>query len=129
MKYNPYKPPDPESWLELPESDRINAILAYHLNDEKLDFEGLNLHCIIQCTVENQAAMGNETPVQQTLERLMKEGLDRHEAVHAIGSVLGKYIWKIGKKKISGENINELYFEDLRHFSAQKWYDENSDLN
>jgi hypothetical protein len=30
----------------------------------------------------------NSIPVEHTLQRLLSEGLDRHEAIYAIGSVL-----------------------------------------
>ena len=32
--------------------------------------------------MENQAAVGDETPVGRVLKRLQSEGLDRHDAVH-----------------------------------------------
>jgi len=30
MIYDPYQPPDPDEWLELPEMDRITLVLDYH---------------------------------------------------------------------------------------------------
>lgn len=53
----------------------------------------------------------------------MDEGLDRHDAIHAVGSVLAKYIWKVGKKK-AADNFSEEYFEEVRWFTAQQWLDE-----
>jgi hypothetical protein len=37
---------------------------------------------------EDQIALGDEIPARRTLVRLMEEGLDRHEAIHAIDSAL-----------------------------------------
>jgi len=37
--------------------------------------------------VENQFAIGQE-PVPVTIERPIREGLDRHKALHAVGAVL-----------------------------------------
>jgi hypothetical protein len=37
--------------------------------------------------VENQVALGEATSVPEALDRLINEGLDRHDAVHAVGSV------------------------------------------
>jgi hypothetical protein len=43
--------------------------------------------------VENQVALGEAYPVQSVLLRLMEEGLDRHDAIHAIGSVLAERLF------------------------------------
>ncbi len=37
--------------------------------------------------VENQIALGDEIPVARNLHQLMAQGLDRHDAIHAIASV------------------------------------------
>lgn len=63
----------------------------------------VHLHAIIHAVVENQIAMGDEYPVQKTSKRLVREGLNRHNAIHPIGSVLMKYLWEMG----TGENMPE----------------------
>jgi hypothetical protein len=45
------------------------------------------LHAVIHVVVENQLALGEEVVVE-TLARLQREGLGRHDGVHAIGSFL-----------------------------------------
>jgi hypothetical protein len=42
--------------------------------------------------VETQIALGDETPARRTAQRLMDAGLDRHEAIHAIGWVLIEFM-------------------------------------
>jgi hypothetical protein len=49
-------------------------------------------HAAFHVVIENQIAMGDETPAREALDRLMAEGLSRHEAVHALGSVLAETI-------------------------------------
>jgi hypothetical protein len=71
--------------------------------------------------VENQLAEGIEA-VRETLERLMSEGLDRHEGIHAIGSVLAEHLSNLmrnGPKK--GTDTNEPYFRRLRSLTASTW--------
>jgi hypothetical protein len=70
------------------QSDRIDAVIAYHKRAKKPVGENKRLHATAHVIVENQAAMGDATVVPATLDRLMREGLDRHDAIHAIGSVL-----------------------------------------
>jgi len=51
------------------------------------------MHGVAHVIVENQIAAGDSTVEPVTLARLMREGLDRHDAIHAIGSVLmGTYL-------------------------------------
>ena len=42
------------------------------------------LHATFHVVVENQIALGDELPVRRAVDRLMAEGLDRHQAVHAV---------------------------------------------
>jgi hypothetical protein len=48
--------------------------------------------------VENQIALGDELPVERTVKRLIAEGLDRHNAIHAIASVIVSIIWEQGQQ-------------------------------
>jgi len=62
--------------------------------------------------------------VKSTIERLMDEGLDRHDAVHAVGSVLIKYLWEVGTGQNKSDNFSDEYFEEVSRLTAQKWFDE-----
>lgn len=121
--YNPLKAPDPEEWIALDESERIELVLAYHTQAE-IDMPDAYLHSVIHAVVEYQIAEGEKYPVKETLERLMQEGLDRHDAIHAIGSVLIKYLWDVGTGiNTSGDFTND-YFKEVSQLTAQKWFDE-----
>jgi hypothetical protein len=63
--------------------------------------------------VENQLALGEATPVPTTLERLMDEGLDRHEAIHAIGSILMRIMFDAIRSDDGGGDINAKYSREL----------------
>ena len=68
----------------------------------------------------------NPTEVKTTIERLLKEGLDRHDAIHAISWVLSKPMFEAMKNPSRQQNPTENYIRDLKHLTAQKWlrYDE-----
>ena len=55
------------------------------------------VHAALQAIVETQVAMGDETEAQATLIRLLSEGLDRHDAIHAIGDVLAEHMYNLQK--------------------------------
>lgn len=52
----------------------------------------LRLHLAIHAVVETQALEGTPTEIASTLDRLVREGLDRHEAVHAVGAVASEEV-------------------------------------
>jgi hypothetical protein len=121
MHYDPSKAPDPEEWLELDESDRIDAVIAYHKHAKKPVGKNNRLHAVAHVIVENQAAMGDATVVPATLDRLMREGLDRHDAIHAIGSILVGIFFDAVKDPGKQVDINAEYGRELAELTAASW--------
>ena len=117
-EYDPNQAPNPSVWLELDEGTRIVLVLEHHGDaDEALLDE--QVHASFHVTVENQVAMGEE-PVPATIERLTREGLDRHEAVHAVGAVLEENVQALlnaGK----GEFDKHRYRNRLDKLTAKRW--------
>jgi hypothetical protein len=116
MKYNPKKAPDPKKWNTADEMERLIAVERSH----KKNMPKLRLHASIHMVVENQIALGDETPVQKTLERLQEEGLERHDAIHAIGSILAEHMYDIMKDGANGD-ANENYFSRIKKLTAETW--------
>ncbi|MGF1670565.1 MAG: DUF1841 family protein [Balneolaceae bacterium] len=121
--YDPQHAPDPDEWLALDELDRIVLVMEYHSRFEE-EMPNVHLHSTVHSVIENQIALGDEYPVRKTLNRLIREGLNRHDAIHAIGSVLIKYIWEIKTGKNTSEDFSKEYFEEVNQLTAQKWFDE-----
>jgi hypothetical protein len=121
MRYNADQAPDPEAWLELDESDRIDLVIDYHVRAKQPVGESERLHAAAHVIVENQAAMGDATVVPATLDRLMREGLDRHDAIHAIGSVLVGIFFDVAKNPGKQVDINAQYGRELAELTAASW--------
>jgi hypothetical protein len=119
-RYDAEKPPDPASWNRLGEGERIAAVESYHQR-AGIDLpEGAEtLHALIHVIVENQVVLANETPVAETLARLIREGLSRHDAVHAIGSVLSELLYSSAAGERSEDEGD--YFERVRELTAKSW--------
>jgi len=83
--------PDAQWWLSLEEDERIAAVLMYH-KQAGIDLPDDYTHAVLHVVVENQVAMGEAVPAEAVLRRLIDEDLDRHDAVHAIASILVKHI-------------------------------------
>jgi len=122
-RYNPSRTPDAAWWLSLDESERIDLARRSQRPDEHPPSP--RLHATIHVIVENQVALGSETPVAATLERLTAEGLDRHDAIHAIGSVLASFIYHAAQPgaadDLGGVDLQETYWHDLAGLSARSW--------
>jgi hypothetical protein len=120
MQYDAIEQPDPEIWLELDETERVDLVIDYHRRI-RVQLETPELHAMAHVVVENQVALGEATPVPETLERLMDEGLDRHEAVHAIGSILMRILFDAVDKPNDGDDINAQYNRELATLTAADW--------
>jgi hypothetical protein len=122
MRYNPEVPPDPNTWLALDEAQRIELVSAYHrLSGSKLP--NVQLHAAIHTIVENQLAQEVEV-TKDALARLSAEGLDRHEAIHAIGSVLMKHMWDLLRGDAKASDQNAACFQALQGLTASSWREE-----
>lgn len=97
MRYDPLRDPDLEEWLAATESERLAAIRSHHNLTEEPS-EGSEGHFAIHTIVETQLAQGYAA-TQDALARLLGEGLDRHDAIHAIGSVVAGEIFRMLKHK------------------------------
>jgi hypothetical protein len=65
MHYDASKSPDPEQWLELDESDRIDLVKRYHIRAKRPVGENERLHAAAHVIVENRVAMGDGRSCQQ----------------------------------------------------------------
>jgi len=118
-KYDPMTTPPPAEWLELDEADQIALVAAYHKRI-KTKIPRPEVHAVVHVVVENQLAEGIE-PAQGALERLMADGLDRHDAIHAISTVLLDHMQRIARGEVTEPGQHEQYFEDLKSLTADKW--------
>jgi len=118
-RYDPERAPDPEAWLALDEQARIDLVSAHHRRT-RVNLPSRQLHAAIHVVVENQLAE-RIAVVQETVERLLVEGLDRHDAIHAIGSVVAEHLWKAVNEKWRGPDPQEEYFRRLETLTAREW--------
>ena len=119
-RYDPQNPPDRDGWLSLDESERIELVLQYHRH-ARVRLPNARLHAAMHVVVENQVAMGDEIPVERTLRRLQTEGLDRHDAVHAVGSILAKHMYELMKEGPPPGDPNVEYLAELEQLTAENW--------
>ena len=83
-------PPSPEAWLALDEDERFQLLSEAHspLPQGHPPLPNSNVHISFHVIVENQLAMNEPPQVRAALTRLMNDGLERHDAVHAIACLV-----------------------------------------
>jgi hypothetical protein len=120
-KYDPDRAPDPVRWLAEDEQQLLSIIERYHRR-QRIESERPRVHAAIHMVVEKQVALGDELPVAEAVQRLMGEGLSRHEAIHAVGAVLASFLNDTIQG--DGEPDNEAYNRDVRALTKERWYAE-----
>ena len=120
--YDADRKPDANAWLGLDNDTKIDLVVEYHRRQHPRT-PRVRLHATFHTIVENQVA-ANAPVVVETLDRLRNEGLSRHDAVHAIGSVLAAQVYDVLKREQTdaGSDPNEAYATELRNLTATSWH-------
>ena len=119
--YDPDVQPDPSEWLALGELERISLAEAHH-KAARTKVPNLKAHACIHAIVENQIAEEVESVVR-AMTRLVQEGLSRHEALHAIGSVLADQLFEAThtKDKNFADTAQARYDAAVEQLTAEEW--------
>ena len=117
--YDPDVAPLAQEWLALDEFARIEMIARAHRR-ARAELPNPQLHAVIHVIVENQIAEGVPVPTD-TLQRLMTEGLTRHDAIHAMGSVLVVHLQRMLTRAPASGDPNSAYYAALHGLTAKGW--------
>jgi hypothetical protein len=93
--YDASHAPVPDEWMATDDESKRAAIEAHH---RALGVAARPIHAELHLIVENQLAAGDPPEARAALDRLVGEGLERHEALHAIGSVVATALWNITRR-------------------------------
>jgi L-serine deaminase len=121
QNYDPERPPNPAEWLALDEQFRIHLAEVYHRKGRE-KVPNLKAHAVFHAIVENQIAQGLE-PVVHAMARVMKQGLSRHDAVHAVGSCVADHLFEAmnSKDEDFGSTAQARYDAAVERLTAQEW--------
>lgn len=117
--YNPSKNIEPGVWLALDENERLGLIEEYVLNEEdEIDDSIFSIHATAHCVVENQLALKEKETVE-AYARLRRQGLNRHETIHALAAVIFGYV----NEALGAEDkdLTIRYKSRLRKLTAKRW--------
>ena len=117
-KYDPNRAPDPKRWRAQNEMDLLEIVQRYHRR-ERIWLPSEHAHAALHVMVENQVALGDATPVAAAVQRLMDEGFSRHDAIHAVGAVLNKHMYRAQSTGVPVSR--EAYYDDIRAVTKESW--------
>ena len=119
--YEPESAPNPAAWIALNEQERIRLAEARHLA-ARIKLPNVKAHAAFHAIVENQIAEGH-APAVRALARLIHEGLSRHDALHAIGSVVAEHFFDgmNTKDKDFARTAQARYDAAIERLSAREW--------
>jgi len=119
--YNPEHAPVGNEWLEIDEDERLMLVEQYHRDARiRLPKSARRVHATMHTIVENQLALSDE-PVVKALDRLMREGLTRHDALHAIGYLVSEQIYDILKHNETPDASKARYYAAIERLTAAAW--------
>lgn len=119
--YDPLQAPDPTEWLDLDEDERMQFVQAYHRR-AGIDLPEDGNHSVLHVVIENQIALGDPPAARRAMERLTAEGLDRHDALHAVGCVLIGHLWELAQAGASPPaSPDDSYAEALDRLTVDSW--------
>ena len=99
--YDPDIAPPAADWLSLDERARMSLAIGAHAGrfPDALHSEGGNeiMHGSLHAIVETQIASGQPPITGQTIDRLMKDGLRRHPAIHMVMHALAQQLVLAGQ--------------------------------
>ena len=119
QKYDPMLKPDADRWEALDDDERISVVMEYH-QEAGIQLPDEYAHALLHVVVENQIALAEETPVEAVLCRLVDENLDRHDAIHAIASILVNHMHELMYGEDSALDSDD-YYAELEKLTAEKW--------
>ncbi len=118
--YNADEKPSARMWLNLDEFESLSIVEQYH---QQIGDTAPNemLHAMMHVVIENQLAADDPAEAARTLARLMKAGLDRHDAIHALASVQSEIMFEFVKGTGAVTDPNQEYEQALKRLTAKGW--------
>jgi hypothetical protein len=92
--YDISNPPSSEEWLAMDEGERIEAVREAHERTRSAVGQNPLAHATIHVLVENQLAEGHAAIIA-SYDRFRAAGVDRHNTVHALASVVTHHMMKV----------------------------------
>lgn len=123
--YDANSAPEPEVWLATDDALKFAAIERHH-RELAVDLPNPRLHATLHAIVENQLAARTPAKSVATLDRFLAAGVTRHQAIHAIGSVVAGAIWDVQRRQATVDH--DAMSAALERLDPDDWRDGEPEL-
>jgi len=107
MDYDASATPDPDTWLDADEQERIAAVQEYHdALDDHPSAGSMRAHCVMHAVVETQILTDDPPETAEKLEEMLEAGIDRHAAIHALILPVAHVVYGVAEGDESGDTDN-----------------------
>ncbi len=119
--YDPEVQPDGTAWLSMPGDQRLRSVATFHMVHRERN-GNQKAHAAMHLAVEDQIARGFG-PTVRAMQRLQSEGLSRHDAIHAVASVLAEQLYSAAhaETRPDSASLQEAINKGIDHLSAETW--------
>ena len=120
--YDPDRTPDPKLWFGLDEQLRMVLVEAHH-KAANVKLPNVKAHAAFHAIIENQVAM-QHPPVVRAMARLAKQGLSRHDCIHAIAWVLVQHFHETAtspEPAAASSTLGARYDAAVERLTAAEW--------
>lgn len=113
--------PDGPGWLALEEKEQMERVQKYHELSAKPGDEPPNpqRHVGMHVLVEQQVARSQPPEAAQALARLRRDGMNRHDAIHAIGFILTEHMKQAMESRTPVDE--SAYGRELSQLTLKSW--------
>jgi Domain of unknown function (DUF1841) len=119
--YDPNHAPDVAAWLDLDEKEQMERVAKYHELAAKSGDQPPNVqrHVGMHVLVEQQIAHDVPASARRAMARLRRDGMTRHDAVHALGFVLTEHMRKAMESQTPVDEA--AYGRELEQLTVARW--------
>ncbi len=116
--YDPAIAPDAAEWLTMEQPARIAAVAEFHrVNRIEIPRKDRVMHSAVHAIVETQIASNDPPEVGAAMTRLTAAGMDRHEALHALGATLARHMFALSRDEDASAGEHAKYREAVAALS------------
>jgi hypothetical protein len=116
--YDVSRAPDAAEWLQLDEAARIALVAEAHRRTRGSVGGNEEAHASIHVVVEDRLAMGHAAVVT-AYERCRAAGVDRHNAIHALASVVTNHMVAVLESQAGFDQATA--DQDFESIDPEKW--------
>lgn len=113
--------PDPVLWISTRKEERWQAIERYHVESSACFGDDVGFHAFMHSLVEEMLMSEQMPSVGAAFARLRTEGIQRHQAIHALAYRLRNLISKLSEGAELTQDDSDAAIQEIDQMTAASW--------